>query len=90
MRRNRSQQTKVIVVADQVICGGAQISILKTKELKMKTEKQESLKNEIMNPQAKELVDLPITTEQAQVTKGGRLDQSGHGTHVAGTIGISH
>jgi len=48
----------------------------------MKTEKQENL---MINPQAEELGDLPVTDEQARLTTGGR-DNNEHGTHVAGTL----
>ncbi len=37
----------------------------------MKTEKQE---NPMINPQAEELADLPVTDEQAQQAKGGQID----------------
>ena len=37
----------------------------------MKTEKQENLMNEKINPQAEELADLPVTAEQSQEAKGG-------------------
>ena len=36
----------------------------------MKTEKQE---NPMINPQAEELTDLPVTDEQARQSKGGSL-----------------
>ena len=39
----------------------------------MKTEKQESL---MINPQAEELPDLPVTDEQAQKAKGGEISPS--------------
>ena len=48
----------------------------------MKTEKQENL---MINPQAEELGDLPVTDEQARLTTGGRVNNE-HGTHVAGTF----
>ena len=39
----------------------------------MKTEKQESL---MINPQAEELADLPVTDEQARQAKGGQISPS--------------
>jgi hypothetical protein len=39
----------------------------------MKTEKKEDLMNEMIDPQAEELADLPVTDEQAQQAKGGSL-----------------
>ena len=37
----------------------------------MKTEKQENMINEKINPQAEELADLPVSDEQSQQAKGG-------------------
>ena len=37
----------------------------------MKTEKQENMINEKINPQAEELADLAVTDEQAEQAKGG-------------------
>ncbi len=42
------------------------------------------------NQQTESMTDLEMTTEQATQTKGGLLEQSGRGTHVAGTIGGSY
>jgi hypothetical protein len=44
------------------------------------------MKKEENNIQSEELVDLPVTTEQARLTNGGRTCNE-HGTHVAGTVG---
>jgi len=42
----------------------------------MKTEKQENLMSNKINPQAEELADLPVTDEQARQAKGGQIDSS--------------
>lgn len=42
----------------------------------MKTEKQENLMKENINPQAEELNDLPVTDEQARQAKGGSINSS--------------
>ncbi len=60
----------------------------------MNSDKDENLTTERIDPQAKELADLPVASEQAQHTTGGSRssgiqDSNGHGTHVAGTVGGS-
>jgi hypothetical protein len=37
----------------------------------MKTEEQENLMNETINPRAEELADLPVGDEQSRQAKGG-------------------
>jgi hypothetical protein len=40
----------------------------------MKTEKQENLMSDKINPQAEELGDLPVNDDQARQAKGGQID----------------